>query len=143
MPPEPLPIGVVEVDRGEHRHIPVRRVRGVPRPAHPDLEHQHVDRGVGERDEGQCGQQLEERQGLFARLDELRVHQPDERGHLVPRVGDGRIEHREPVDHDAFREALEVRAREKSRAQPVGAQQALDDAARARLAVGARDADKN
>ena len=54
------PVGVVEVDRREHRDVAVGGVRRVPRAAHADLEHEHVDRRVGEGDEGEHREQLEE-----------------------------------------------------------------------------------
>ena len=82
------PVGVVDVDRREHRDVAVRGVRRVPRPAHADLEHEDVDRRVGERDEGEHGQQLEERQRRVVRRGELGVDEVDERRDLVPRVGD-------------------------------------------------------
>ena len=56
--------------------------------AHPDLEHEHIDRGIGERDEGEHGEQLEERQRRVAGRGEFGVDEVDERRDLVPRVGD-------------------------------------------------------
>ena len=135
------PVGVVDVDRREHRDVAVGGVGRVPRAAHADLEHEHVDRRIGEGDEGEHGQQLEERQRRVVRRHELGVDEVDERRDLVPRVGDRGIGDRLAVDHDALGEPLQVRAREQAGAQAVRAQQALDDAARRRLAVRAGDVD--
>ena len=73
------PVGVVDVDRREDRDVAVGGVRRIPRPAHADLEHEHVDRRVGERDEGEHGEQLEERQRRIPRRGELGVDEVDER----------------------------------------------------------------
>ena len=131
----PQPVGVIDVDRGEHGDIAVGGVGRIPRSAHAHFEDEHVDRRVGERDEGEHREQLEERERRIARCGELGVDEGDERRDLVPRVGDGGIGHRLSVDHDALGEALEMGAREQSGAQAVCADQALDDAARRSLAV--------
>ena len=80
-----------------------------------------VDRRIGERDEGEHRQQLEERQRGIARRRELGVDEVDERRDLVPGVCDGGIGDRLAVDHDPLGEPLEVRAREQAGAQAVRA----------------------
>ena len=137
----PQAVGVVDVDRREHRDVAVGGVRRVPLAAHPDLEHQDVDRRVRAGDEREHGQQFEERQGRVSGGGQLGIHQLDEGLDLVPRVGDRGIRHRLAVDEDALGEALEMRAREEARAEAERAQQTLDDAGRRGLTVGAGHVD--
>ncbi|MDQ1122039.1 hypothetical protein QE412_000612 [Microbacterium trichothecenolyticum] len=110
-------------------------------PPHADLEHEHVDRRVRRDHERQHREQFEERQRRVAGRGKLRIHHVDERGDLVPRVGDRGIRHRLAVDEDALGEPLEVRAREQAGSKPHRAQQALDHAARRGLAVRAGHVD--
>ena len=131
-------VGVVEVDRGEDRDIAVGAVRRVPRAAHADLEHEHVDRGVGERDEREHREQFEEGEPRVVARRQLGVDEVDERRDLVPRVGDRGVGDGLAVDHDALGEALQMRAREQAGPQAVGAHETLDHAAGRRLAVRAR-----
>lgn len=132
-------VGVVDVDRREHRDVAVGGVRGVPLPTHAHLEHEHVDRRIGHGDERQHGQQFEERQRSITRGFELGIDDVDERLDLVPRIRDGLIGDGLAVDHDPLGEALQMWAREQSRAQIVRPQEALDHPRGRRLAVRTRD----
>ena len=132
---------MIDVDRGEDGDVAVGGVRRVPGPAHPDLQHENVDRRIRERDEGEHGQQLEECQGRVIGGRQLGVDEVDEGNDLVPGVCDRGIGHRFAVDHDPLGETLQVRAGEQAGAQAVGADQALDHAARGGLAVRAGDVD--
>jgi hypothetical protein len=79
---------VVEVDRCDHRDVAVGGVRRVPGAAHPDLDDRDVHRRVGEGDEGEHREQLEEGESGVAGCRELGVDEVDERLDLVPGIGD-------------------------------------------------------
>ena len=113
---------VVEVDGREHGHLAVGDVRGVPLAAHADLEHDHVDRRVGEAREREHRERLEEGERLLAVAVELGVDDGDEREDLLPVARDRLVGDGLAVDADALREAVEVRAREQAGAQAGRAQ---------------------
>ena len=73
------------------RDIAVGRVGGVPGAPHADFDHGDVDGRIGEHDEGEHRQQLEERQRSVAGGAQLRVDQVDERCQLLLGVGDGAV----------------------------------------------------
>jgi hypothetical protein len=81
--------------------------------AHPDFDDRDVHRRVGEGDEGEHREQLEEGESASPGCRELGVDEVDERLDLVPGIRDQCILDRLAVDHDALGEALEVRAREQ------------------------------
>jgi hypothetical protein len=90
--------GVVDGDRGDDRYNPVRDIGAVEPATHPDLEHDHVDRSVGEDREGHPGEHLEE--GHRSRV--ALVHQPDVRDDLLvgldePFGRDRRAVHDDPL----------------------------------------------
>ena len=60
----PQPLGVVEADRGQHRHPRGDRVGRVQPPSQPGLDHGGVEVGGGEGDEGGRGGDLELGHGL-------------------------------------------------------------------------------
>ena len=55
----PGELGVVEADVGDHRHLGVDDIGGVPSAEHPDLDHGDVDGDVGEPAEGGGGHGFE------------------------------------------------------------------------------------
>ena len=132
-------VGVVHAHRCEHRHIAIGGVRGVPRTPHADFDDRHVDGGIGERDEREHRQELEERQRVLPLGDEFGIDHPHEGIDLVPGVGDGRVVYRLTVDQDALGEAVEVGTREQAGAKPVRTHERLDHAGCRGLSVRARD----
>ncbi len=127
-------VGVVEVDRRHDGDPGVGDVGRVPGPAQTDLDHGHVDRGIGEGREGHRGDDLEE--GQLDAVDQSVVDQRDVRLDLPPRGVEALLADRGAVDGDPLGHARHVRRREPARAQTVGAEQGLDHGRRAALAVG-------
>ena len=106
-------VGMVDADGRDDRDRGVDHVGGVPSPAEPDLHDRHVDRGVGERGESHCGDDLELAQ-TRARLPEgarlrLLVDKFDEGldftvgSHVSPRTD------RHAVNGNSFHRRLQVR----------------------------------
>jgi hypothetical protein len=126
-------VRVVDVDRRHHGHVRVRDVGGVPGAAQPDLDHRHVDRGVGERRVRHGRDDLEEGHRHPVELllvDQCHVRLDLTPGLVEPLVGDG-----QPVDGDPLGHAHHVRAGEPPGAEARRPQQRLDHRGRAALAV--------
>jgi hypothetical protein len=129
--------GVIDRDRGDDRHHAVGDVGAVEPAAHADLEHDHVDRRVGEDREGHPGQHLEE--GHRGRVPF--VHQPHVREDLLVRRYEPLGVNRRAVDTDPLPDRHQVRAGEPAGPQAAAAQQRIDHPGRRRLAVGTRHVD--
>ena len=128
---------MIEGDRREDGDLSVAHVRRIPLAAHAHLDDGDVDRRVGEGGEGQHGEGLEVGEGLLGVGDQFGVDHVDIGPDVRP-VGRKRpVGDRLAIDHDAFVDAHQVGTGHEPGAQPVGAQNALRDSARRRLAVGA------
>src|SRR6266702_352186 len=125
-------LGVVDGDRGDHGHGSVGHVGVVPGAAHPDLDHGHVHRRVGERGERHRNQHLEERQrDRLAVVDQPHVGL-DLGVDLDEPLGAQRLGvHADPLAHRD-----QVRAGEQPRAQAARVEQGLHHPRRRGLAVG-------
>ena len=129
---------MVDGDRRDHRHRAVGDVGVVPGPAHADLDHGDVHRGVGEDREGHADEHLEERQrSRLACVDQVQVGLDLLVGLDEPLGGQ-----RHPVQADPLGDGGQVRAGEQPGAQPAGAQQRLGHPGGRRLAVGAGQVDR-
>ena len=100
---------MVDADRGDHRDGRIDHVGGVPASAETDLDHPHVDRGIGERGERHRGEHLELAHRRAAGRLRLLVDHLDERlelgvGRHVCRWAD-----RLSVDRDALDRRLQMR----------------------------------
>ena len=115
----------------------VDHARRVQSPAHPDLQHRHVDGLAAEEPEAERRHRLEERQRLpvGGAVDQKRLRGLDE-------LGDGRARHRPPVDADAFGESVEVRRRVEADRQVGLAENGLHHRGRAPLPVRPRNLDE-
>ena len=91
-------MGVVDVDRGDHGDVGVGDVGRVPGAAESDLDHRHVDRGVGERRVRHRGDDLEE--GHRDAVDLLLVDHRDVGLELPPDLVEALLADRLPVDGD-------------------------------------------
>ena len=132
---------MVHVDRTDDGSVGVQHVRGVPSPAHTDLDDGHVHRGVGERPDRHRREHFEEAHARAAVLDAVGVHQCDEILDLVIDVDEIILAQLLAVDGDAFGDGFKVRRRVQAGAQAIGAAQRLRHACRAALAVRAGDVD--
>ncbi len=122
---------MVELDVRDDRDLTVSHVRRVPPAEQPDLDHDDVDRHVGEPAVRGGGQDLEVRR--FDAGQRLGVgHAPDRLAELV--VADGR-----PVDRDALVDPLQVRAGVGADREPVDLDQAGRDLGGRALPVRAGD----
>ena len=111
--------GVVDRDRKHHRNRAVGDVGGVPGPAHPDLDHRHVDGGIREGAVGHRDDRLEERQRMvLLGVDQVRVG-----GDVVERLHERLVGEWLPVDADPFAHPLDMGAGEPTGAEVEGVQQ--------------------
>ena len=130
---------MVEVDRRDDRDLGVDARSCCPTsPPMPDLDDGDVDRGVGEDRVGQRGDDLEERQ----RDVELAVDEFDVGRELAVGLDERAVADRLAVDDDAFGDRRQVRAGVAAGAQAEAAQQLVDHAGRAGLAVRAGEVDR-
>ena len=134
-------VAVVEGDRRDDRDGGVDDVRGVPRAAHPDLDDGDVDGEVGERGVRDGDEHLEVRHRRAAVDDRARVDDLDERDDLVVGGEEALGVDRPAADGDALEHRVQVGRGEPAGLQAQLAQQRLDDARGARLAVGPGDVD--
>ena len=137
----PEEVTVVEVDGGDDGDGGIDDVGGVPRPAHADLHDRDVDRGVGERGIRDSDQHLEVGHRRAAVDDRAGVDHLDEGDHLVVGAEEPLRVDRPTADRDPLEHRVQVRRGEPPGVQAQLAQQCLDDAGGARLAVGAGDVD--
>ena len=111
-------------------------VGGVPGAAEADLDHGHVDRGVGERGERHPDDRLEERQRVGLVPSTRWVY-----GATSLKARTNASSSAAAVDADPLAHPLDVRAGEAAGAQLEGAQQGVDHPRRRGLAVGAGQVD--
>ena len=121
---------VVELDVGDHRHLAVDDVGGVPQATEAHLDDRDVDGDVGEPLERGAVDDLE-----VARLVGQEVF---ERGDVHEDAVEVVVGDRLAVPRHALVEALQVRARVGADREAVGREQRGDHARHAGLAVGAR-----
>ena len=132
---------MVDADRRDDRHVGVDDVRRVPGPAHPDLDDGDVDRQVGERGVRDGHEDLEVGHRRAAVDDRASIDDLDERDDLVVGGEEPLGVDRPTADGDALEHRVQVGRGEPAGLQAQLAQQPLDDARGARLAVRARHVD--
>ena len=120
---------VVEIDWGEHRHLCVGDIRGIPLAAHSDLNNSDLDWGIREGEEGEHRKRLKEGDGALPRVGQLTIHHCKRKLQVGPGGNEPFVTNRLAVNLKALGEIDEVRAREETRAQPVGAQKGFCHAA--------------
>ncbi len=125
--------GVIDADVGDHRHLRLAHVGGIPAPEQTHLDHSHIDGDVGEPTE-RGGTDGFEVAGVHAG-DRLQI------GDCRHLLGELVVADRLAVAADALVEAFEVRAGVGTHRQTVRHQQPGDHLRGGALAVGAGDVD--
>ena len=130
-------LSVVEADAGDDCHAGTHDAGCVPAPAEADLEHGDLDLALAEKPE-RCGREQLELREAGGRT-ERRVGSHLVGGHKrrFERKGEPSVGDRIAGDLDALVVALEVRAREQARTQPLGFEERGGEARRRGLAVRA------
>ena len=135
-------VGVVHIDRGDHRHRSGHHIGGVPAPTETGLDDRDIDRGVGEGGEGHRGEHLELAHPRTVGRFGLLVDKFDEGFDLAVGRHVLRWRDRLSVDRDALGRRLQVRAGGAAGAPVQRDQQGIDDARHRCLAVGTGDVDR-
>ena len=136
------PLRVVQGDRRDDGDARVNNVRGVPPPAHADLDDSGVDRVVGEGRVRHDREHLEEGQSRATLFLAALVDHADVGGDVLPCAHEALARDRVALQGDAFAHVEQVRAREAARLHAESREERVDHARRGRLAVGARDVDR-
>ena len=129
----PRELGVVERDVGDHGHLRVDHVGGIPAAEQTDLDHGDVDREIGEP-----AQRCRRDRFKMRRQDACEDFQVCDGTDLL---GEIVVADRFTVVGHPLVDPFEVRTRIRADGQPVGHQQPGDHLRRGALAVGAGDVD--
>ena len=126
------PVGVIQIDRGDHRDIGIDDVDRIQPAAQTDLQHRHIQRGPAEQVQRRKGAEFEigQRYLTASGLDPL------ERGHQ------GGIIRVLPENPHALVVIDQVRRGERAGTLPGGAQHRLEQRDGGALAIGAADRDQ-
>ena len=131
------PFRVVQGDRCDDGDAGVDDVRGVPAPAHADLDDGGVDRVVGEGRVCHDREHLEEGQARAALLRAALVHHADVGLDVLPGAHEALARDRVAFQGDALAHVEQVRAREAASLHAEGSEERVDHARRGGLAVRA------
>ena len=136
------PLRVIQGDRRDDGDACVDDVRGVPAPAHADLDDGRIDRVVREGRVRHDREDLEEGQAGAALFLAALVDHANVRGNILPGTHEALTRDRVAFQRDALAHVEQVRAREAARLHTKSTQQRVDHARRGGLTVRARDVDR-